>query len=180
MTTKDDQNQHEGAEEEAPTVSDGPPMSSFSEAPPSEPGGDFVPPAAEAKKPVPGEDGYTLGDEPEQHATEGVHPEAELAAKRAAKPALAEAEEPHQTKAAHEKWALHFGMLPVMLEEAVIKWKTAKSIPGKLNPKFDAYNKAKAHGNWAPHFEVTEAEFLKAVADADAHVFGSPARSPQN
>lgn len=152
MTTNDNETGTDGAAEAIPPS-----------APPE------APAAAEDKAPGPGEPGFTHGDQPKQVAPKGFNAEAELAKKRAAAPA--EGDE----KVAHEVWAKHFGMLPVMLEEPVIKWKTAKAIPGRVNPKFDDYNRAKAHANWAPGQEVSRAEFEAAVADSAAHVFGSPA-----
>lgn len=83
----------------------------------------------------------------------------------------------HQSRTA-DHWARKHGMADPLLEQATFRGKgdaqglvRARAIPGRLNPKFDAFNQARAHHGWGPTHEMTEEEFLAGMAAPKAHVF---------
>lgn len=67
-----------------------------------------------------------------------------------------------------EFWAKAKGMLPRMLEQGAVK-QTGQLVPARQNPKHGDFHRAR-QGLPVGH-EMTEEEFDKRVASANAHVF---------
>lgn len=73
---------------------------------------------------------------------------------------------PEDPIATAEYWAEKLGYLPRMLAPS-----------GEFvrpNPKYQDFAQAKAHGNWPEGKELTQAEFIKAIAaakDPKTHIF---------
>jgi len=94
-------------------------------------------------------------------------------------PTPAPESKPAGPKATVEHWAKKHGMLPKILDQPRIAGKAKgnapemqfRMIPGRINPKYDAFGQAKHHHGWPVGHEVTEEEFLAALEAPNAHVF---------